>query len=121
MVEHPFVNDPIRPGQVDRVIAAVFAFGTPFTFQTEAEAYKQFPQVVIALKNEYHKLRKEGIANIAATGEFGDAALAGAASEHGHRRHRRHGTTTTPRADNNAGNTMSATSTASRCRPSSTR
>ncbi len=53
------------------MIASVYAFGTPFTYQTEADAYRQFPQTVIALKNEYHKLRKEGIANIAATGEFG--------------------------------------------------
>ncbi len=83
LVQHPFVNDPIRPGQVDRVIAAVYAFGTPFTFQSEAQAYKQFPQVVIALKNQYHKLRKEGIANIAATGEFGAPLGAGASTSSG--------------------------------------
>ncbi len=39
---------------------------------------RQYPQLVAALKNEYHKLRKEGIANIAATGEFGAPLLSGA-------------------------------------------
>src|SRR5262249_13315855 len=39
-------------------------------------AYRQFPQLVVALKNQYHKLRKEGIANIAATGELGAPLLA---------------------------------------------
>ena len=32
VIQHPYVNDPLRPGKVDRVIAAVFAFGTPHTF-----------------------------------------------------------------------------------------
>ena len=77
LIQHPFVNDPLRPSQVSRVIAAVNAFGTPNTFKTEAEAYKQFPQVVVALKNQYHKLRKEGIASIAATGQFGAPLLSG--------------------------------------------
>ncbi len=102
LTQHPYVNDPIRPGQVDRIIAAVYAFGTPFTFQSEADAYRQFPQVVVALKNEYHKLRKEGIANIAATGEFGAPLLAGSSSGS------TTGTTSTTgsvRADNNAENT----------------
>ncbi len=101
LIAHPFVNDPIRPGQVDRVIAAVYAFGTPYTFQTEAQAYKQFPQETIALKNEYHKLRKEGIANIAATGEFGAPLGASGSTSSGGTT----GTTTTiTRADNNAEN-----------------
>src|SRR5262249_47007846 len=71
IIQHPFVNDPIRPNKVNRVIAAVYAFGTPSTFDTEGSAYRQYPQIVVALKNQYHKIRKEGIANIAATGEFG--------------------------------------------------
>ena len=71
VVQHPFVNDPLRPGKVDRIIAASFAFGTAQTFQSEVDAYKNYPQIVIALKNEYHKFLKEGIAPIAASGEFG--------------------------------------------------
>jgi hypothetical protein len=59
VVQHPFVNDPLRPGKVDRVVAASFAFGTTQTFASEVDAYKNFPQVVIALKNEYHKFRWE--------------------------------------------------------------
>ena len=35
------------------------------------DAYKNYPQVVIALKNAYHKFLKEGIAPIAASGQFG--------------------------------------------------
>ncbi len=65
------------PGKVDRVIAASFAFGTTQTFQTEVDAYRNYPQVVIALKNAYHKFLKEGIAPIAAAGEFRCSAGSG--------------------------------------------
>ncbi len=78
VVQHPFVNDPLRPGKVDRVIAASFAFGSTQTFETEVDAYKNYPQVVIALKNAYHKFLKEGIAPIAASGQFGAPLGAGA-------------------------------------------
>ena len=78
VVQHPFVNDPLRPGKVDRVIAASFAFGSTQTFQTEVDAFKNYPQVVIALKNAYHKFLKEGIAPIAASGQFGAPLGAGA-------------------------------------------
>ncbi|MGO9814490.1 MAG: hypothetical protein ACLP53_27480, partial [Isosphaeraceae bacterium] len=37
----------------------------------EYTAYKQYPQIVIALKNQLHRLRKLGIAPIAAAGQFG--------------------------------------------------
>ncbi len=80
VIQHPFVNDPLRPGKVDRVIAASFAFGTGQTFQSEVDAYKNYPQIVIALKNAYHKFLKEGIAPIAASGEFGAPLGAGSAS-----------------------------------------
>ena len=79
VIQHPFVNDPLRAGKVDRIIAASFAFGTTQTFQSEVDAYKNFPQIVIALKNAYHKFLKEGIAPIAAAGEFG-APLGSASS-----------------------------------------
>ncbi len=78
VIQHPFVNDPLRPGKVDRVIAASFAFGTTQTFQSEVGAYKNYPQIVIALKNAYHKFLKEGIAPIAAAGQFGAPLGAGA-------------------------------------------
>ncbi len=101
VIQHPFVNDPLRPGKVDRIVAASFAFGTTQTFQTEVDAYKNFPQVVIALKNEYHKFLKEGIAPIAAAGELGAPLGAGApttSSTTG-------GTSSTvPPGDNNADN-----------------
>ena len=70
VIAHPFVNDPLRPGKVDRVIAASFAFGTTQTFQSEVDAYKNYPQIVIALKNAYHKFLKEGIVPIAAAGRI---------------------------------------------------
>ena len=83
VITHPFVNDPLRPGKVDRVIAASFAFGTTQTFQSEVDAYKNYPQIVIALKNAYHKFLKEGIAPIAASGEFGAPLGSGGASSTG--------------------------------------
>ena len=80
VIQHPFVNDPLRPGKVDRVVAASFAFGTTQTFATEVNAYQNYPQIVIALKNAYHKFLKEGIAPIAAAGEFGSPLGEGAPS-----------------------------------------
>ena len=71
VAQHPYVNDPVRPGKVDRVIAATLAFGTTQTFTSEYTAYKAYPQIVIALKDQLHKFRKEGIAPIAASGQFG--------------------------------------------------
>jgi len=98
VVQHPFVNDPLRPGKVDRVVAASFAFGSTQTFQTEVNAYKNYPQVVIALKNAYHKFLKEGIAPIAAAGQFGAPLGAGVPSS------TTSGTTTRIPGDNNADN-----------------
>ena len=68
---NPFVGDPVRPGRQTRVIASTFAFGTQNTYQSEADAYRNYPQIVIALKNQLHKFRKLGIAPIAAAGQFG--------------------------------------------------
>ena len=52
------------PGKVDRVIAAVVRLRHHLHLRRpRPQAYKNYPQLVIALKNEYHKLRKEGIAN----------------------------------------------------------
>ena len=47
VAQHPFVNDPVRPGQVDRVIAdgdGVRLDHRPYNAETEA--YKQFPQIL---------------------------------------------------------------------------
>ena len=72
VADHPYVNDPIRPGKVDRVIAATFGFGSQTTFSSERTAYNQFPQLVISLKNQLHRYRTLGIAPIAASGQFGN-------------------------------------------------
>jgi hypothetical protein len=80
VVTHPFTADPIRPGKVDRIIAASFAFGTTSTFESELAAYQAYPQIVVALKNEYRKFLKEGVAPIAASGELGAPLGAGAPS-----------------------------------------
>ena len=80
VAKHPFVGDPVRPGRQDRVIASTYAFGTPQTFPSEAAAFKSYPQIVIALKNAMHRLRKLGIAPIAAAGQFGAPLGAGSAS-----------------------------------------
>ncbi|MFO0950895.1 MAG: hypothetical protein U0835_07010 [Isosphaeraceae bacterium] len=68
---NPFVNDPIRPGKVDRVIAAVLGFGTTETFNSEGVAFKRYPQIVASFKNQLKKLRSLGIAPITAAGQFG--------------------------------------------------
>lgn len=83
VANHPFVGDPVRPGQQARVIASTYAFGTPQTFPSEAAAYKNYPQIVIALKNQMHRLRRLGIAPIAASGQFGAPLGAGSASTGG--------------------------------------
>jgi len=75
---NPYVADPIRPLNQDRVIAASLAFGTTETFATEQTAYRQYPQVVIAFKNQLDKFLKAGIAPIGAAGQLG--ATAGASS-----------------------------------------
>lgn len=68
---HPFVADPVRPGQNTRVIAATIGFGTNDTFDSEGTAFRFYPQVVIAFKNQMKKFRDLGIAPIAAAGQFG--------------------------------------------------
>ncbi len=69
--QNPFAKDPIRPNTIDRVVSSVFGFGTANTFPTEGQAYKSYPQVVIALKNQMKRFRELGIAPIAAAGQFG--------------------------------------------------
>ncbi len=91
--EQPYVQDPVRPADNDRVIAASLAFGTSQTFATEQTAYKQYPQVVISFKNQLDKLLKVGIAPIAASGQFGSTAPG--LRPHHHRQ--RGGPATTPR------------------------
>ena len=123
MIQHPFVNDPLRPGKVDRVIAASFAFGTTQTFQSEVDAYKNYPQIVIALKNAYHKFLKEGIAPIAASGQFGAPLGAGRLRA---RRRERAAAAARPAGRRSPAPTTpttrrSATPTACRCRRSWTR
>ncbi len=71
VANNPYVQDPVRPQNNDRVITASLAFGTSQTFETEQTAFKQYPQVVISFKNELDKLLKVGIAPIAAAGQFG--------------------------------------------------
>jgi hypothetical protein len=71
VASNPFVKDPIRPNKADRVIASTFGFGTQRTFNSEGAAYRTYPQVVAAFKNQLHKFRDLGIAPIAAAGQFG--------------------------------------------------
>src|SRR5262249_56606923 len=100
VADHPFVNDPVRPNKANRVITATFGFGSQTTFSSELTAYKQFPQLVIALKNQFKKYRHLGIAPIAAAGQFGNpiADSTGAATGVGG------GAATTARGANNAAN-----------------
>ncbi|WP_165227215.1 hypothetical protein [Aquisphaera insulae] len=83
VTKHPYVADPIRPGRQNRVIATTFAFGTPETFTSEAMAFKEYPQIVIALKNQLRRFRKLGIAPVAAAGQFGAPLGSGGSSSNG--------------------------------------
>ncbi len=69
--DHPFVADPVRRNKQDRVVAATLGFGTTQTFGNEVDAFRRFPQVTLALKNQLHRLRGVGITTIAPAGQFG--------------------------------------------------
>jgi len=78
VADNPFVIDPVRPGVLDRVVASTIGFGTvpdadgDGTFQTEGIAFRQFPQLVLAFKNQLSRIRNTGITTVAAAGQFGD-------------------------------------------------
>ena len=72
--QHPFVADPVRPNKQDRVVAATLGFGTTRSFPNEISAYKKYSQFVLAVKNQLHALRTDGITPIAAAGQFGTEA-----------------------------------------------
>jgi hypothetical protein len=96
---HPYVADPVRPGQFDRVTNVLLGFGTTETFASEEDAFKRYPQVVISLKNDMTLLRRRGIQPIAAAGQFGAPFAAGTSTTTGTT------TTTTAQGDNNSENT----------------
>lgn len=75
VADNPFVNDPIRPGQLNRVVASNFGFGTVNTFDTEGTAFRGNKQLVIAMKNQMQRLMHRGITPIAAAGQFGNAEI----------------------------------------------
>ncbi len=83
VTKNPFVHDPIRPLRNNRVIAAAMGFGTTNTFDSEGSAYKQFPQIVISLKNQLKRFRSLGIAPIAAAGQLGAPLGAGTGTANG--------------------------------------
>ncbi len=69
--ENPFVRDPVRPGQLNRVVTAALGFGTIETFDAEGTAFRAFPQITIAFKNQLHRFRNLGITPVAAAGQLG--------------------------------------------------
>ncbi len=72
VAKNPFVRDPIRPNKVDRTVASVIGFGTQQTYNTETGAFKTFPQVTAAFKNQFKKFRNLGITPIASAGQYGN-------------------------------------------------
>ena len=68
---NPFVQDPVRPGQKDRVIGTTMAWGTQTSFPTEGQAFAAYPQVVASFKQQLLRIRKMGIASMGAAGQFG--------------------------------------------------
>lgn len=75
VADNPFVNDPIRPGRLNRVVASNFGFGTVNTFDTEGTAFRGNKQLVIAMKNQMQRLMHRGITPIAAAGQFGNPEI----------------------------------------------
>ncbi len=71
ITQNPFAQDPVRAGSINRLTAANFGFGTTQSYQTEGVAYRNDPQIVLALKNQFNRFRQLGIAPIAASGQFG--------------------------------------------------
>jgi hypothetical protein len=69
--KNPFVNDPVRPGQKDRIVASTLAWGTQTSFPTEGQAFQAFPQVVASFKQQLARIRKLGITTVASAGQFG--------------------------------------------------
>jgi hypothetical protein len=69
--QNPFVKDPIRPNKADRLVATAIGFGTDTTYDTEASAFKRYPQVVLTLKAQMSRMRRMGIQPIAAAGQLG--------------------------------------------------
>ncbi len=87
VADNPFVPDPIRPGQLDRVIAANIGFGTQnaptvldggapdpdgAVFATEGEFFREFPKISLAIKSQLRQFRNVGIAPVAPSGQFSD-------------------------------------------------
>lgn len=68
---NPYVADPIRPGQKDRVIASTMAWGTQTSFPTEGQAFEAYPQIVASFKQQLNRIRRLGITTVAAAGQFG--------------------------------------------------
>jgi hypothetical protein len=68
---NPYVQDPIRPGQKDRVIGTTMAWGTQTSFPTEGQAFAAYPQIVASFKQQLLRIRKMGIASVGAAGQFG--------------------------------------------------
>lgn len=66
--QNPFVPDPIRPGQQDRVVATTIGFGSTQIYQVEGVAYRQQKQLTLAFKDRLQRLRQIGNQPIAATG-----------------------------------------------------
>ena len=92
--KNPYVNDPVRPGQRDRVVGATMAWGTQTSFPTEGQAYKAYPQVVASFKQQLAKIRHLGITTVAAAGQFG-TPQASSSSSTGTNNNNNTGTTTT--------------------------
>lgn len=71
LTKNPYVGDPVRPGQKDRVIASTMAWGTQTSFPTEGQAFQAYPQVVASFKQQLNRIRRLGITTVAAAGQFG--------------------------------------------------
>jgi hypothetical protein len=71
ITQNPFTKDPVRPNKADRIISTVMGFGTSSTFDTEGSAFRKYKQIVLSLKSQASRMRRLGIAPIAAAGQFG--------------------------------------------------
>ena len=78
VAQHPYVNDPVRPGKTEPRDRIHIRLWNNQHVRHRGSGVQDLPQLVLALKNQFHRFRKLGIAPIAAAGQFGAPLGAGA-------------------------------------------
>ncbi|QDV36717.1 S8/S53 family peptidase [Tautonia plasticadhaerens] len=73
VADNPFANDPVRRGQVDRVVTSLLGVSSLEGYETEAQAFRTGArQLILAYKNQAQRLLHRGITPIAPSGQLSD-------------------------------------------------